>query len=337
MVKEFHLFRLRFNRTLHLGQGTDFYDRSNSVLHSDTIYAALMSLAAQLGMDPSEQPAYVLSSAFPYAERGEDNFEYFFPRIVLPEIDYAEHDSKPRKTLKNLKWLSQSLFEKSINGQSFPRFEELKDQFVDGFLFDKVATMASLPFTKHVSQRVKVSRIEGEDALPYYVEGLFFKKGCGFFLLADCDQSTAQWLETMLKLLGESGIGTDRNVGYGHFDLERSSLGLNLPENPDAISNLSLYIPQDKAELEGLLGLSKLHVHRLIERGGWISTEPFQTIRKHSISMFEVAGIYAPVADGVQLMGASIDLAPTGLGVDHKVMRCGKAIFIPIKLAAAQT
>lgn len=329
MKQKFHLFRLAFDRTLHLGRGTDFYDRTDTTLHSDTLYAALTAVAAQAGIPPSEQPQFALSSAFPFVKH-DARFEYFFPRIVLPKIKHDENDSKPRKTLKNLRWLNQKDFETAINGNELPHFDTLQDRIQDGYLFENTNEI-TLPFKKHVSQRVKISRTE-EDALPFYVESLFFNKGSGFFVLVQCSDDTAVWLEKLFKLLGSNGIGTDRNVGYGQFEIARERIELNLPENPDALSNLSLYLPADESELKDLLKPCKLKIHRLVERGGWISTEPYQTLRKHTVTMLVEGGVFFPIVSTTTTLGKTVNVAPKNMGVDHDILRCGKAIFIPVKV-----
>lgn len=333
MKQHFHLFRLAFERTLHLGKGTDFYDRTGTVLHSDTLYAALTDVAAQAGVLPEQQPDFALTSAFPFV-RHSDQFEYFFPRIVLPKIKHEEQESTPRKTLKNLRWLNKNDFETAISGKDLPDFDALKNRISEGYLFENKEKV-KLPFKKQVSQRVKVSRTD-EDALPFYVESLFFEKGSGFFVLAQCTDQTAVWLEKVFKILGANGIGTDRNVGYGQFEVERDILEITLPDTADAISNLSLYLPADKEELAELLKPGKLKIHRLIERGGWISSEPYQTLRKHSVTMLEEGGIFFPVANETTILGKTMDIAPKNMGLEHPILRCGKAVFIPVRLTENQ-
>lgn len=362
MNKSFHLFRLAFDRTLHLGKGTDFYDRSASVLHSDTLYAAITAVAAQAGVEPADQPHFTLTSAFPFVAgtsgdagdqkakdvaAAETHFEYFFPRIVMPRIAHDQENSKPRKALKKLRWLNQKDFEKAIAGEDMPTYAELEPRMAGGYLFgnDWMERRSSspcgkelsedLPFTKDVVQRVRIPREEGKDALPFYVERLFFRRGSGFFFLADCEDATARWLDKVLAHLGTSGLGTDRNVGYGQFKATRDTLSLRLPDKGDAAANLGLYLPSDREELRRLLDGKGLRAHRLLERGGWISTEPYQTLRKHTVNMIEEGGVFAPIAEAPATLGRQTDLTPKPehVKLDHSILRRGDTVFIPVKLA----
>lgn len=329
MMRKFHVFRLHFNRTLHLGRGTDFYDRSESVLHSDTLYAAITATAAQVGLKPENLPDFVLSSAFPFVG-AKGNTAYFFPRIVMPQISYEEEESTARKTLKNLRWLNKADFENAISGKSFPAYHALNDRIVGSYLFG-ANDQKLLPFTSEVEQRVKVPRMEGKDSEPFYIEKLFFRKNAGFYVLADCDDFSADWLEKIFKLLGENGIGTDRNVGCGHFELQRDVMEVSLPDDATNLATLSLYLPDGKDELKSLLEGDGLRLHRLVERGGWISTEPYQTLRKKTICMFEEGAVFGTGAGAPGHLGAKVDLKPTGIPVSHPIWRSGKSIFIPVK------
>ena len=54
---------------LHIGTGKENYDFSSSVLHSDTLSAALASLRAQKGKSSDIESflmSFAISSAFPY-------------------------------------------------------------------------------------------------------------------------------------------------------------------------------------------------------------------------------------------------------------------------------
>jgi CRISPR type III-A-associated RAMP protein Csm4 len=283
-----------------------------------------------MGIEAHSHPDYTLSSAFPFVGFNKA-YSYFLPRIVLPEIEYDEAASTPRKTLKKLRWLNVADFERTIAGQGLPGFQELGPRISGQYLFTEGEGNPEPPFKSEVQQRVTVPRLSDEDAVPYYIEKLFFREDCGLYLLADCDEEAANWLEKVLGLLGLSGIGTDRNVGCGHFSLERDQIDLRLPDDADALANLSLYLPENKAQLNGLMEGNGLKMSRIVERGGWISTAPYQSLRKNSICMIVEGGVFPVRHEKPKSMGRTADLNPKNVNVSHPILRCGRSLFIPLK------
>jgi CRISPR-associated protein Csm4 len=142
-------------------------------------------------------------------------------------------------------------------------------------------------------------------------------------------------LEKGLKILEQEGIGTDRNVGNGFFQYKKDTLELELPDNSNYQMNLSLFLPPDKEQLKEQLDDQAAYAFK--KRGGWISTPPYNTIRKNRIYMFEEGSIFRADTNSPTKSGRIVNLKPNASRLPanlqgiHDIWRNGEAIFIPFK------
>jgi len=88
-------------------------------------------------------------------------------------------------------------------------------------------------------------------------------------------------------LLGENGVGSDRNTGNGQFIATfEKEIPFHIPTDGERQINLSLYCPNDKEEAAQML--DKESAFRLVKRGGFIASPTYIdhiTYRKKSIYM----------------------------------------------------
>lgn len=151
-----------------------------------------------------------------------------------------------------------------------------------------------------------------------------FEGDSGLFFIAEGDTTM---IDKALPLLALEGIGTDRNVGNGFFEYDRDILSVSLPHDAEYGLSLSTFIPESKEQLTTLL--SNHSSYELQRRGGWITTAPYNSIRKNVIYAFAAGSVFYGIQSGA---GRIVDLAPQGL-VKHPIWRCGKALVLPIKMA----
>ena len=107
-----------------------------------------------------------------------------------------------------------------------------------------------------------------------------------------------------------------------------------MPDNADCSLTLSSFIPESKEQLTELLDGDNI-AYDFIRRGGWITTPPHNTIRKNIIYAFTAASVFAKQTSDVYTSGKIVDLKPQlnfEPKVAHPIWRCGKALFIPIKI-----
>lgn len=322
------VFRLHFRTPLHIGLGRSAYDSSSSDLHSDTISAALAAIKAQHGASSEELrcflDSFAMSSAFPYEGK-----MYFLPRpltadrITVDGSDGAEF----RKLLKSVRYIESSVW-KGFVEESIPSISST--QIHDGYLTPLGYSDFVSPYKKQVMQRVSVSRSGEDDAAPFFFEWCFFNasKDCGLYIIVDAKDDVLVEVESLLKELGETGIGTDKTVGGGQFDVTSDIIDLPT-DGGDALLSLSLYIPSEKEQAAIDL---KDSCYNLIQRGGFMAGSSDYTLRhlwKKSIYMYEEGSVF--ITDS-KLEGIIADLQPEwNSKVMHPVFRSGKALFIPVK------
>lgn len=343
--KNFTLFKLHFTSPLHLAKGKSEYDSSEDILHSDTLKSALAVCALQLYEDKNVKEfleSFKISSAFPFYKD-----ELFFPKpnFLNPETQLFtfENDEKQkvkqRKKVKKIKWIGKEYFIKLLKGVPL-KFDDKKYQN-ETFLSEKL-TKEDKIYTSETQERVQIPRVlgESEDTQPYYVDRLYFDKNAGlFFLLETKDKDIITKIENCLKLLGDNGLGTDKNVGNGQFSFSKENLDLPMIDDANYQINLSLYCP-DNEELQIIKDKRKNLSYNLIKRGGWLASPENPdhiSLRKKSIFMFGEGSIFPK--NNKDLEGKIVDLKPENeklkemkVSINHEIYRDGKSIFLGMKI-----
>lgn len=210
-------------------------------------------------------PPFQLSSAFPYV--GE---ALFFPCPVWRI--WQDADVSRRKEIKKVKWISEALLQKVLNGEQLGMNQA-----------ETAASMAYLPeepgITKSLStgrawemterQRVSVDRFTlPEGGQTFFFALQFFAPDAGLYFLADGPEAELDRLESVLRFLGDTGLGADRNSGLGHFWLRESRHYVPVaPERASGEYLLSLYNPDPSEDIPGLASST---AYRLLTRSGWI-------------------------------------------------------------------
>lgn len=342
MKHSFTLYRLHFTAPLHLGNEREDYAESLGMIHSDAMYAALTAALFKVGWTAPEgfsgNLGFTISSLFPFYQKDENQTPiYFFPKSKKQEI-LDEEFLEEHKKIKKIKWLDKEFFEAYARGKSLQELYlngKNEDKEENKYLKSEYLTQSDIPesfISKQVFPRVKVSRNGKDDAEPFYMERLFFSDESGMFFLAQGDTTL---LEKALNILEQEGIGTDRNVGNGFFKCKKDALELELPDNSSYQMNLSLYLPTKKIQLKEQLDEQTAYTFK--KRGGWVSTPPYNTIRKNRIYMFEEGSIFKADIDKPMTDGRIVNLKPdtSTLPADlqgiHDIWRSGEAIFIPFQ------
>ena len=330
----FKIYKLHFTSPLHISDQHADIGVSQKTIHSDTLYAALMSCLAKTGCSIPKDGnlGFVLSSMFPYYQEAPDSAPiYFLPvpmKVTLPELK----DVAMAKKVKKVQWIDAGLYGYALSGKDFfDKSEDYVSKIKGAYL-----TLRNLPHDEfvcsEVAQRVRVEDRTGRsDALPYYVDRVLFKDFSGFYFLADGD---TEMLDKALNILAEEGIGTDRNVGFGFFEYTHDTLDLDLPSEAEYMVTLSMFIPETESNMSKLLDSDKI-AYELCRRGGWITTPGYMTVRKNAIYAFMPGSVFKKPEnlDGT-CIGKMVDLRPDvgSMSPTHPIWRCGKSIVLPIKL-----
>lgn len=310
----------------HIGTGKEHYDFSSADLHSDTISAALASMLAQKGRSDEIETflnSFSISSAFPYFKN-----LYFLPNIQgkLNVVVDDKSELEVRKKLKKVKYIELSLWQQ-LAGSSVVKIKE--NQIIKQYLLDDSLNFEE-PFKSNVSQRVSVNREDDQDPDPFYFNWTYYQKESGLYFIVDAQGDLLNEIIELFELLGESGIGTDRNIGGGRFDVETSTITITPPQDSNASVILSLFVPtQDEMNCLDIRNAK----YSLVLRGGYIagsSEEDLRHLRKKSIYMFGVGSVFLTTSS---LAGKVVNLAPDWNDSKmHPVYRSGKPFYLPVKL-----
>lgn len=277
--------------------------KSGALVHSDTLHAALVSVAAQIGSPRTGglEAARELrvSSVFPFWSD-----LYFYPRPFVPPPKQQESaDPADRKRWKNVRllsegalrlWLAQDprLYDEHVTTMPEPGFAVLQTELkgrpwpLDGLMKDDLSTA------------VTIDRISNA-ATPFERRCLRLNadRGCGMYFLADLDGLPADALRETVERLGERGLGGERGVGYGHFNLLRIEpiADPEIPSEPDAMfMTLSLYLPTEGEVAAGVLAGRAAYDTAI--RGGWIHDVAGTGQRRRSLRMCLEGSVFPAVA-----------------------------------------
>lgn len=150
------------------------------------------------------------------------------------------------------------------------------------------------------TQRVVIDRVNAR-GVPFYIEKLYAvqpeKRGLYFVVRTNDDSGKTALLnrlELVARLLGENGIGLQKGLGNGCFEVERARLELNLPasDKTNASVSLSLYRPKKDEFSESML---ESGFYDFMQRGGWIASpeeDEHRSIRKKSVYMFREGSVF---------------------------------------------
>lgn len=321
--------KLKNMSPLHIGTGRDSYDMASPVLSSDVLSSALASVRVMMGnVDGIDEflKTFTVSSAFPY-----DHDNDFLPRpngrlnIRVKDLQESEY----RKNLKKLRYISEPIWIKLAKGELV---EIDPNQLHGEFLIAKPVKDYAVPMKRISNQRVLVPREDDKDATPFMFEWTFFRHGeteSGLYCLLDCEKAAKDEIISLFQTLGTLGIGSDKTVGGGHFDIEVDEVETPQVEG-NAVMLLSTYIPQE--DEIGELNLNASY-YSLIKRGGFIagsSKEEFKHLRKKTVYMFDAGSVFLT---NKQLKGTIVDLSPEwNENKVHPVYRSGRPLYINIKM-----
>lgn len=326
-----NIYKLRFTSPLHIGDRRDDYSISQKTISSDTMYAALTASLAKTGhtIPDNGDLGFCISSLFPYYQGVGEKPVYFFPKPmyqIMPKLN----DLTKGKAVKKVAWMDADYFVRNLKGEEL--FDESKGNLNDiqGIYLSSKKIKNDFVYSQ-VSQRVTVSRTGTEDAMPFYMDRIYFKDESGLYFIAD---GNLKLLEKALSVLKEEGIGTDRCVGNGFFEYSVDSIELGLPSMCSHVISLSSFIPESKEQFADMLDSDKV-AYDFERKGGWITTYPHNSFRKNVIYGLTQGSVLKHVSsDTITSLGRIVDLRPkiNFAPVNHPIWRCGKSLFLPIKL-----
>lgn len=345
-MKETRAYRLSFKTPFHLDEhGTGFYQHSQRFIRSDTLTAAILSAWKMLDKNVNEtffqNPPFILSSTFPYLNV-DGQTHYFLPR---PECSRAvELDSSFlsfSKDIKKINWLALDIWQEVVNetwdwkNYCSHRLEigalELKERedkqiyqtIGDDALFRKKGELSGnyrLSYTEH-NLRISSDRINQLNTGLFDFSRIYYHDNAGLYFLAQLeDENIKSSFEAALCLLGDMGIGADRNTGHGLFTFEPETI--DVPEPKNRAIALSLVSPSQK-DLEN--NCLENAAYDLIKRGGWVAGT---NLRKKPIRMLtEGSSFNRPLIGEIKNVTPEVNDIKNILGYDA-IYRYGRGFFV---------
>ena len=172
-------------------------------------------------------------------------------------------------------------------------------------------------WTTNTRPRVTLgSRNSGSEI--WHVQTVQFNTDCGLWFAAQFDSDeTKHKIETLLRVLGDTGIGGERNAGYGTFDFTETTLEIPTPETGSQFVTLAPICPKSPEQLTRLL--TGNIAYTLNPLTGWVSSTGTASRRKQ-VNMFAEGSVLHASDTHI---GRLVDLRPDNW--EHPVYRYGYA------------
>ena len=303
------LYRLKFRSSFHSGDREGFLESAVPMLHSDTIFSAFChsywllygdaQLTELLDSFIENKPVFLLSSAFPWIKE-----KIYFP---VPLNQFTGD-----KKLKKISFVEKKAFEQLLAGKTLQ----------DISIYDRISE--GKPWVIQSTPRIALNRLTNSPGENYFHFGevFFNSEDSGlFFIVRFPDESFIKNFQSTLNLMADEGIGGDRTVGKGFFNVQCSDIELVTPKNTNSIITVSLVHPKDN-EIFNL----KDGYYEIMERRGYIFSYAGRSLRKKSVRMISEASVFPS-----NLTGDMVDLTPE-IFKQHRVYRYGFCLSLPCKL-----
>ncbi|MGQ9847078.1 MAG: type III-A CRISPR-associated RAMP protein Csm4 [Bacteroidales bacterium] len=328
-------YKLKFHSSFHLDAGTSVEGPSETFIRSDTLFSAIVSAARKfygnlIAEKFIEEGSVILSSAFPFYKE-----EYFLPKpLNFFPANLKEYEMI--KVFKKAKFISKELLLKILAGEEIESKFFSKDYILNECWRDiqniniknkKNDEKEDKIFEKQEIPHIVMDRITNQTQI-FYKSEVYFNKNAGLYFLAEVKEELINKFETILRFLGDEGIGADRTIGKGMFEVEVIN-NFSLPSfnNTDYFYSLSLYSPSEKE-------FNEINPHNsyydFTIRGGWISNK---TLNRKNLRMFVEGSVFnipskqSPKGKIHKVLDAND--YPKDLSFD--IYRSGQALFLPVK------
>ncbi|HJS18848.1 MAG TPA: type III-A CRISPR-associated RAMP protein Csm4 [Anaerolineales bacterium] len=348
------IYRLTFRDGLHVGFHGIGQEKVLAHIPSDTLFAALVSTRSHWHGDADQwvanfgsEPPLRLTSAFPYA--GD---VLFYPRpLKAPMV-------MDPKGWRKIRFVSETILGYLLKGE-VPEAYLLASQneepakglgLQNGSLWlamDEKEKLPSSLLTKKIKgkverlnlkaiqrqqvwqektiPRVTVDRVSNTSEI-FHTGRIQFKEGCGlWFGVQWKDQSLRAEMEETLRVLGDTGLGAERSVGYGAFTYNRAENSLPYYDPPPGgrLFLLSRFYPADAEDAKSLLDGA---TYDLVRVTGRVQTVGAANQRRQGVHLIVEGSLIGGTA-----RGGLAEVSPKVGSFPHNVYRYGLALGIGVE------
>lgn len=279
------ILKCNANTRFHSGKirvdTTNMLEDTSEILHSDTLFSALVNLAAKVMPEKVEaiitwfQTNKIKISSIFYCIEKNNQYLYFLPKPLNFNITKAGID---RKSVKRIRYISKGIWEQKVKSEDW--FNEakctvLQNEFVclneeldllmvadNQRQFLEVYNSAATPKVHvHKDRADKENRYYSQANIQISDNGEVVNIHLYFLLQENLEENDKKWINTLLELLPYEGIGGDRTAGSGIFEGKEERVFCIENQTGKAIS-LSLSIPENDDEFKAYEN------YELLTRGG---------------------------------------------------------------------
>ena len=315
------IIRLHPSGPWRIGPDSGDRDRVDRVYHSDSVYSAVSTAMARLGMleewldatARATEPAVKFSSCFPF--QGDTMF-------VVPPRSLWPPPPSAKVRWKGARFVPLSLVGDLVHGRAVSE----ENWSVDGPSECLVPQGGHGPFRVAVRSNAAVDR-HGAAVEPHSSACLEFAPHAGMWMMTQFRDSDRwkQPVEAALRLLADSGFGGERSRGWGRAEVAFSDDETPLvaaTEGEAAWWMLSLFHPAESDAVDWQRG-----DYALTTRTGRVDGSG--DAKRSTRMVAEGSVIVAPS----EPRGAAMDVAPENFA--HPVYRAGFAVAVAIPWRAA--
>jgi CRISPR-associated protein Csm4 len=323
----------------HLQTGGLEHEQVDPFPRSDTLSAALLQSYVRLfGVEsvPVETAwPYRVSSVFPAIRLG-GSYLQLYPKPKHFVVDIPDIPGFSHKDFKKAKWVTGSLMGKICAGGeiTFGSLQPIAGNQVLALKQENIDTDESLG-SSETRTRVVLDRID-LSAVPFQFTSRHAGPNLYWFFLADVKSDFRESFEASLRLLGDEGIGADRTIGLGQFEVVSIDETSNVStHDPNAWLNLGLYNPPDEERIRLAWDES---FYDIVNRQGWTQNP---ALRRRNVRMVDEGAVLKcvtqPIGRVVTVLDPNDPDATSSqrtrlTELSHKVYRDGQGFFLPVNL-----
>ncbi|AXJ02440.1 CRISPR type III-A/MTUBE-associated RAMP protein Csm4 [Cyclonatronum proteinivorum] len=319
----------------HLQTGGLSHESTDVFPRADTLSAALTYLwfrqYGEVPGFPHELP-FRISSCFPVVVDEQGNQIQLYPKPLGVSIDPSSTD---HKMFKSIDWIDEVLFEKwRIAGKDFmdiPSDANDKRLAFGGkvLLAEPRSFAADKLYDQLARTRVVLDRVT-QASVPFHYVQTHFSASTLFSIHIQVDAAHKDTFMALLRLLGDEGIGADRTVGMGQFEVLPEVIEREYTEKEPVSKwfNLGIFNPG------GQVGAIQWEdsVYSIVNRSGWVSGTSLRrspVIAVGESALLKTAGASAPEGTIPLVLDKDSELIPEAVRIDHHVYRDCRGFFIP--------
>ena len=319
----------------HLQTGGGDHETVDLFPRSDSVSAALTYWWFRQYGDISGFPdslPYHISSVFPAIASG-DTLIRLFPKPLGIQID---PESQSHKVFKKIKWVDEALFQAWKNGDDLsrliPEYSNSDNLKRNGAVWvkDSNISLGTGPLAiTDVRTRATVDR--GTHAtMPFQFVSAWYASDIHFWFYCRFHEEAETRFMSILRLLGDEGLGADRTVGMGNYSVLSSEEERKSDHSETGKwFNLGLYNPDgiEFPEIEW-----RDSVYQLETRGGWVTGKSLR--RKPLVCVAETSVLQFPSPPKgtiARVLDKDDPDIPDEVRPGYSVYRDCRGFFIPCK------